>query len=321
MRSFGVSAVVIVSGCSEVLGGLPESTARDAAPSRSESVDASAAAPCDGWLPGFRHRVRVEIVNDGDTALEDHAVRLALDTRAATERGAIRPNGNDLRVARAGSSAVLPSLLQGRLRGAATVLWVRSDLARGPNELFLYYGADDSSVAAPRGDVFFDGIVANAAFDVGSAPWTARPPTRGGEARLAIADRRATVTLTRPIDQGPPSMTGWCQRVTFPPARRYRLVFDAVIAQQRAAFAAIWVGGFEGRTIWSSDDARGAFRAIDSELIEPGTTWLCLGAVVRTNPSEAQVVTVEFGELRVRSYADVEPIAAPAGREETCGQR
>lgn len=316
VRSLAAALVCSVAGCADVLGGLDEGRARDAGATSASIGDGSVeATSCSPWLPGLRHRVAFDVVNAGPEPLEGFAVRLALDTRAPIEAGRMRPDVADLRVTGADGRTLLGHFIQGRPGGNATVVWAKLDLAPGPNRLFVYYGGDAATRRASMADVFFEGIIDNPSFDAGNAPWQAIRPLHGGDAQLAMGEGRATIAMTRSAatDASP---AGFCQLVAFPAGRRYRLVFDSSVPRHSRGLAAIWVGGLEGRMIWSSTGGRGIRRGIDTGPIDPGTTWLCIGGVALPNGNTD--LSVEFRNLRVRSYAEHDPLSGLPAPEETC---
>lgn len=308
-----------IAGCAQVLGGLDEGATRAGetpVPGDGAGTDtgsSSAVVPRTDWLPGYGYRVAYEVNSNEPEPLLGYSLRLALDTRDVIRARRMRANGADLRVTRADGLTVVPHWIASALDAEATTLWAKVDLVPGRNVVFVYYGNDAAEQAASLRDTFLDGIIANPTFD-GTTPWVAAPPTNGGAASLQIHEQRASAALSR--DTGTvPSSLGWCQSVTFPPGRRYRIVFDVTAVQADRAEVAVWTGGAARTPVWLGASGSGLWRGIDTAVIEPGSTQLCLGGTALAN-ARPQSLSVYFQNLRVRLYAASDPLAGPAGAEE-----
>jgi hypothetical protein len=309
----GLAAV----GCAELLGGLDEGSAREA-----DAVDDAAVAEVGGdvtraspWLEGFAHRVAFTIDSAEPAPLTGFATRLGLATRGLIAANKMRGDGADIRVTNGDGTTVVPHWIQSGLNGEATTLWAKLDVPAGQSRAFLYYGNPGAPAVSSLRDTFVDGVIANASFDNGTSPWTEAPPTNGGQSTLLLHDRRAEVKLVRPPAMGESSV-GWCQFVTFPPGGPYRVVFDASTLLIDAGEAAIWTGGAGGHPVWRRSIGVGHESGIDSDRIDPGAVLLCLGVTVHASAGP-QAMAVEFENLRVRLFAEHDPVAGPAGPEET----
>jgi hypothetical protein len=197
---------------------------------------------------------------------------------------------------------------------AITTLWAKVDLAPGPNVIFVYYGNEAAESRASIADTFIDGIIENPTFE-GTAPWVASPPTNGETGLLEIADRRASLSLFRESGTVPSSL-GWCQSLTFPAGRRYRVVFDVTALQADLSALAIWTGAVDGTVVWRETRGAGRQRGAETGPIDAGPTRLCVGGTTLSDPRQ-QNLSVYFQNLRVRLFAETDPRAGEAGSEET----
>lgn len=316
--ALGASAGVI--GCAQVLGGLDEATEPAGNVADAGSTDASPesapdAKPRSPWLSGFAHRLAFAIDSREPTMLAGFTMKLGFDMRALVEAKKVRADGADLRVTNADGVTVAPHWIQSGQGGEATTLWAKLDVPPGASTAFLYYGNDVATPTASLRDTFIEGIIVNGAFDRGSSPWTEVAPTSGGTSTLRIQGGRAEVTFGRPVAATAPSSVGWCQPVTFPPGHAYRLVVDQTTLLLGGGHLAMWAGPVVGEPIWTHVLGVGHERGVDSERIDAGATQVCVGARLRTS-STPQNVSGQFENVRVRLYAEHEPIAGPAGPEE-----
>lgn len=309
--AFGAGGV----GCAQLLGGLDEGRAGNDDAADAEVAEASADVTSNSpWLEGFAYRVAFEIRSGEAAPLVGFTTRLGLDTRTLVAAKKMRADGADIRVTGADATTVVPHWIQSGLNGEATTLWSKLDLAPGPNTVFLYYGNEGAPATSNLRATFVDGVIANASFDNGTSPWIAAPPTNGGESTLGIQDGRAAVMLARSAGATAESSVGWCQSVDFPAGHVYRLVFDATALLIDLGQVAIWTGSPGGRAIWTHPFG-GHESGIDSDRIEAGPTQLCLGATLHGSP-EPQAVSAEFQNVRLRLFAEHDPIAGPAGPEQ-----
>lgn len=317
-------ALVTLAGCAPLLGGLDDGAPRDGG-----AVDASPAAPradvtagdaaCSAWLDGFRYRVRFDV--DSAAAAREHSLAVSLNTRRLVAANKLRSDGADLRVTGPDGTSVVPHWIESGLGGEATIVWTKVDLAPGANGLYLYYGNLTATDTASLDETFVPNIIANAQFQSGSAPWAVEGQTNGVTPNLAIEPGRARVAFDGGLTE--PWAVGLCQTVTFPPGDRYRLVFDNDRHDLPNARFIVWVRGVGGTRVWTSAEPVGPERGLRSDAIEPGTTRLCVGgASVPTPIVIGHAVNGSFSNLRVARYAEVEPVAGMAGREETgCASR
>jgi hypothetical protein len=304
-----------LAGCADLLGGLEEG--------RAASYDAGDAGlpegapdvkPAAPWLEGFAYRVAFEIDSKEASPLVGFTTRLGLATRGLVAAKKMRADGADLRVTQGDATTVAPHWIQSGLGGDATTLWAKLDLAPGPNTVFVYYGSDAAISTSDVRKTFIDGVIANPSFDNGTAPWSAVPSTSGGASTLTLHDGRASVMLTRdpsPVD----ASVAWCQVVELPPGRVFRLVFDATTLRINVGQISVWSGQPGGTIVWSHPMGVGRQIGVDSDRIEPGSTQVCFGASVRAY-TMPQAVAAEFQNVRVRLFAEHDPVAGPAGREE-----
>jgi len=298
-------------GCATILGGLEEGTARDAGASDASASDAPLARCPAGWLDGYAHRVAFDVASTAP--LDDHSLRLGLETKSLIAQNKMRADGSDIRVTMAGTGQVLPHYLEAGLGGDATTLWTKARLVPGENRLFLYYGRQAAEQTSSVRDTFLDGILKNASFDQGTSPWIAYPPAGGGAVTLTITDGRAIIALER--SNAPENAFGFCQSVVFPAGRSYRLLLDARVIDAASAELVVWRDGIGGPSVLTLPLAS-VHRAIETSEISPGPTLLCFGG--RVASAIRQVFHAEVANLRVRAFASVDPIATPPSREESC---
>lgn len=317
----GLGWVVATASCAEMLGGLEEGTLRDPGVSISTdggSKDASAPVCVAPWLPGYAHRTVFDVARDGGASGVDLPLRLGFDTRSAIAAGKMRFDGADIRVTGSDALTPMPYWIETGLGGEGTSLWTK--LAAASTSVFLYYGNPTAEPQSSRSAVFIEGIVENAQFDRGTAPWIATQATNGGTSTLDIGHAEASISFDRDPASAPSSI-GWCQAVTFPDGGRYRIVVDVTLPEIAKARPQIWIGGLSGALIWGSRLAVGPFRGVTTSAIDPGSTLLCLGATLDATDWR-QWITIRFSNLRVVPEAFGEANAGlPRAEESACSER
>lgn len=315
--AFAFAFAPMVVACASLLGGLDEGTAADSGaplllpPSEAEAAPVPGA--CGPWLVGFGFRVPFVIHSNEAVDLAGYSIELSFDTRDLVAGHKMRADGADLRVTAGDGTTVVPHWVQSGIGGEATRFWTKVDLPAGRDtRFFVYYGNDSARDVSSFRDTFVDGID-NGRFDEGTAPWfSTSVGDAGAAATFEMGQRRAAVHFA--VGRGVSFAAGWCQAVTFPPGRRYRLTMDATVLDASWSVAAAWTGGVGGKVIWSTDNGRpGA--DIDTGAIDAGSTLLCLGGATSTD-SYGHSVNVEFANLRARVYAETLPVAGPPGPEE-----
>jgi hypothetical protein len=305
-------------GCASLLGGLDEGSARRDEPADAAAPEAAADVPGkpSSWLEGFAYRVAFAIESRETVALAGYTTAVGLETRALIAAKKMRADGADIRVTKSDGTSVVPHWIQSGLNGEATRLWAKLDLPPGTSTVYLYYGNESAPATASLRDAFVEGVIANGAFDEGTSPWTETPATNGGVSTLRIAGSRAQLALARTVGAPVASSIAWCQAVTFPPGHVYRLVFDATTLHLEVGQVEIWTGPPGGHAVWTHAVGVGRQAGIDSDRIDPGATQVCVGVTVRASPGP-QAASAEFENVRVRLFAEHDPIAGPAGPEES----
>jgi len=276
----------------------------------SPRVDAAPPLRCrEPWLAGFGFRRTYEVESTEADHISDYSIPLSLPTRALVAGGKLRSDGADLRVTDA-DGTTLPHWIEGVLPGDATRIWAKTDVTRGVNRLHVYYGSPDASGASSLSFAFLDGIVTNGNLDQGTAPWIAVRPEGGATATLEVHPGSLYVRLVRD-GTGVEPAGGFCEAVTFPPGRRYQVLVDLEVLERDAAGVGIWVGGFGGARVASLSDGIGPRRGVATRAIDPGSTLLCVGGWLQ--PGRA--VAARFSNVRVRTFAETEPVASSARAE------
>jgi hypothetical protein len=307
---------VALMACAQALGGLEEGSAR----SLSGANDAGAERACrSDWLPGFAYRVAFEATSSEPATVPGYSLEVAMSTAALVGTQKLRLDGADLRVTLADGVTLAPHWVQSGLGGESTRIWTKLDVTPGVNRFFVYYGNPGADDRASLRDAFIAGIIENAAFDQGSAPWVSltqpadAPVTvmsiQAGAAQVGLARDRATAA----------ARAAWCQATVFPEGRRYQLLFDANTTAINWGEAAVWVNGFDGPTSWTSPGL-GATQNATTTAITPGPSQICFG--VRLTPPSGvappdAVAEARFSSVRVRPWIGSTLIARPSGPEET----
>ncbi len=313
--SFCLGLAGLVVACDAVLGGLEEGT-RVASSRLDASVveprDGSVAAPvCEGWLPGARFRRRVHLRSR--EALRAHPVRFSLDTSRLVREGKIRDASRGL-VFVSSEGARLPHVFDGPAQADAAAIYAAFDVDPGETSAWVYYGGEAGAEPLGTDDVFVPGVLVDGAFSTpGFKSWTALPLARGTGYEVRVEGGRARFSM---LGKGEAESfpVGLCQFVSFPPGRRYKLVYDAEEKGPPRQFR-VTRNGLSGEPIGRLSDRLPA-RSIVAGPIPPGNALLCF--VVERLPIEL-VVDFSIANVRVAPWADEEPGVTGIDPEEVCG--
>ena len=316
LRGFGCLGLVgLVLGCDAVLGGLEEGTrvassGLDA--SLVESRDASVAAPvCEGWLPGARFRRRVHLRSR--EALRAHPVRLSLDTARLVREGKIQDASRGLVFVSSGGARV-PHVFDGPARTDAAPIYAAFDVDPGETSAWVYYGGEAGAEPLGTDDVFVPRVLVDGAFaNPGFKSWTPLPLGRGTGYEIRVEAGRARFSMLG-AGESESFPVGLCQFATFPPGRRYKLVYDAESESGPRQFR-VTRNGLNGEPIGLLSDRLPA-RSLVAGPIPPGDALVCF--VVQRLPIET-VVDLSIANVRVAPWADEEPGVVGIDPEEACG--
>jgi gliding motility-associated-like protein len=113
------------------------------------------AQPClNGWA--YRSVITVDNTTNVRT-LENHQIKLTLNTQTLVANGKAKANGNDLRIVNNNGILLDFWIENGTYNTANTVLWIKADHlpAAANTTIYLFYGNEDASAVA-NGDLTFE---------------------------------------------------------------------------------------------------------------------------------------------------------------------
>jgi len=300
--------------CEGLLGGLEDgkrSADASVAPTPS-TVDAAKASPaCAGWLRGARYRRR--LIVRSSLPLVRHPVRFSLDTLRLRREGKVAGDERPGLVVASEAGAIAPYVYDGLSWADAAPIYAALEVRAGETAYYVYYGADVDGGPRPSGEVFVPGIVADGAFaDPGARSWSALPFGRGVGYELRIEGGRARFSmLGRGEGTGHP--VGFCQYVTFPAGRSYKVVYDAGSQHSPRQFR-VTRAGLDGEPLGTWDPIAEE-RSIVAGPIPAGDAMLCF---VAQRLSIETVVDFWISNVRVAPWVAEEPAVVGLEREERC---
>lgn len=311
MRSKTLAPFALLSvGCSTLLGGLEEGTARDggAAAASSEPSDAASGA-CPG-LRGARHRIPFTVHHTGAPV---RSFQVLLTPRLADHIavGRMRADARDLRATLGDGTTTAAHWVESLGDGDLARVWVRVDLAYGDTNGFLYFDGEHAFDAASMTDTFVAGVLDDTGFTRDDS-WhrlhdrapDEPPASSTNEWSVSVADGAATLRLVRNANLNG-SMAGICQTAYFPGGSSYVIGFDGDVTIADNGQAYVWLDGLRGTWLWTSSTV-GRHRA-ETKPILAGTNTICFAVSVGDGPN-GQGAEATYSKVHVRRVADVDPV-------------